>query len=254
MQALRLLNHRKFDQMLRDLLEAVPTGGSLIELGCAPGSILIRIQRLRPDLALSGIDYAPGSLEATRAALERSGVVADLELADMRTYTPRVPFDAAVSAGLVEHFDDPGEIIEHHARLVRPGGCVIVSVPDFREKIVRRAFRWLSPDDFAVHNLAIMDPLALGDSLEAAGLSDVESGGAGGPLLYATPRIRPSGLGSVYLAFAKSWNLLVAVMPRFLRPWNAYTWASGRRRATRPYGKHMLAGVRSTDGVVAGEE
>ncbi|MBI3812840.1 MAG: class I SAM-dependent methyltransferase, partial [Nitrospinae bacterium] len=38
-------------------------------------------------------------------------------------------FDVVWNGGVIEHFENPSEIIRKMAVLTRPGGCVFVSVP-----------------------------------------------------------------------------------------------------------------------------
>jgi len=51
------------------------------------------------------------------------------------SYLPKIPFpdrvfDVAVATEVLEHLDDPEETLKQMARVVKPGGLVMVSVPD----------------------------------------------------------------------------------------------------------------------------
>ena len=41
-------------------------------------------------------------------------------------------YDVVYSLGLIEHFVDRVSIVERHVRLARPGGLLILGVPNFR--------------------------------------------------------------------------------------------------------------------------
>jgi len=72
----------KHDLVFRSLVAPVPQGGSLLEIGCAPGWILVRIGRIRSDLKLYGIDYAPRGVEEARSYLANAGIHAEIALGD----------------------------------------------------------------------------------------------------------------------------------------------------------------------------
>jgi SAM-dependent methyltransferase len=129
-------------------------GQRLLELGCVPGhasaAILSRVP-LRPE----GVDSADaGHLYLSELAPWSPR----LHRCDLREFQPEGgPYDVVGSFGLVEHFDDVQEILDHHDRLLRPGGLCIVEVPHFRrvQFLYHRAFDRL---DLARHNLRAMDP------------------------------------------------------------------------------------------------
>lgn len=225
---LRRFNTRGMDRMLSKLLSGVSEGERILELGCAPGWIRCRLHRLRPDLQLAGIDYAAQGVKDTRSILKKTEVAAEIREADISTYEAPSPYDAVISCGLVEHFDKPEQIVAHHARLVRPGGLVIITVPNFRNRWLGRAFKWLSPDEYATHNIQVMSPQALHDLAKTAGLTEIRSGGGAGPALYTSPRTPPRPFGRIYLLGAKAWNLCTAALPDRLSPWHSHLWVIGR--------------------------
>lgn len=65
------------DRMIREL--AVPTGGSVLEIGCGTGRNLALVRRLWPDAKLYGIDI---SAEMLKSAHARTGLDAVLALGD----------------------------------------------------------------------------------------------------------------------------------------------------------------------------
>lgn len=83
-------------------------------------------------------------------------------------------FDVVTSFGFVEHFDNPQEVLQRHADLVKPGGYLVVSVPHFwgMQGLLRRLVltREALEELFATHNLDIMRLGALKAAIEKAGL------------------------------------------------------------------------------------
>lgn len=219
--------------VLRTLLDrASPDGRALelLELGCAPGRLLQALAEVGPHHHLSGVDFAEQALTRTRLELERQGIRAALHLADVREFTPPVPYDLVVSFGLIEHFTDPVEILTHHVRLVRPGGHVAVTVPNYSDPLLVRALRTYSPETLATHNLEIMSRAALQRALADAGLTNIVTGDYGGALMPSA-RARATPLGRAAVALASAWNVTMRLAPRVLNPWQGFLWAMGTRAA-----------------------
>ena len=69
-------------------------------------------------------------------------------------------FDVVYSAGVIEHFDDPREIVRIHVDLLKPGGKALITVPNLGG-IYGRILGYCDPENLALHNLRIMTPAAL---------------------------------------------------------------------------------------------
>lgn len=196
----------------------------VLELGCAPGGMLLELHRLRPRNAYRGVDLAPAGLAAAHAVLRSAGVAARLHHGDIRDVVLE-PADLAVSFGLVEHFTDPAEILRHHARFVRPGGTVAVTVPNYAHPAVVALLRRFCPETLATHNTRVMSVEALRVAFAAAGLTRIRAGQAGGPIL-PNSRVRPGAAGASYRLLARGWNVCANHLSRG-RPWPAVIWATG---------------------------
>jgi 2-polyprenyl-3-methyl-5-hydroxy-6-metoxy-1,4-benzoquinol methylase len=184
--------HWKYDRMICRMLDAIgKKQAEILELGCAPGTVLERVHRLRPQFRLAGIDYSEEGIGITRERLVSLGIEADIYCGDFRKLSLPKQYDAAVSFGLIEHFENPIEILKSHENFVAPGGLVAVSVPNFSHPVVESLLRRFDPDILITHNLAIMNEKSLARALESCGLENVSVGGAGGPRLYFETR-KPS--------------------------------------------------------------
>lgn len=159
----------------------VQPGSSLLEIGFVPGKYLA-FAALKLGASVSGVDYCPSGVATTRRYFDRLGVTADLRLEDafFTTFEPD-SFDCVFSAGLIEHFDDPRPIVAKHVELARPGGKVIVLIPNYGG-IWGRLQGWLEPENLAIHNLTIMFPAALARLFPAGGT--VEAFAFGRPSLW----------------------------------------------------------------------
>lgn len=131
--------------------------GSVLEIGCAPGKWLAYLAERR-GLAPAGIEYSPEGLRATRRNFELLGLTgAELIEADFFALAPEPRFDAVASYGLIEHFDDPAAVLDRHVAWLKPGGRLVIGVPNFRG--VHGALqKRLDPKILALHNLDVMRP------------------------------------------------------------------------------------------------
>jgi cyclopropane fatty-acyl-phospholipid synthase-like methyltransferase len=105
-------------------------GLSFLEIGCSPGRILAKFCS-ELGYEAHGIDFAddPQRIEAYLRA--HSVDVGHIHRGDFFTWEPNRTYDVVASIGFVEHFGDPGAVIDRHFALVRPGGHVVVGVPNF---------------------------------------------------------------------------------------------------------------------------
>jgi len=158
---------RALARALRDLLGHA--SGSALEVGCAPGRWLAFLAR-EFDLRVSGIEYTADGAEATRRNLTMLGVDYDrVDEADFFAITPRPSYDVVVSFGFVEHFTDVRGVVARQAEWLRPGGLLLVGVPNFAG-IHGRIQKVLDPKILERHNLTIMNASELSRIGGEAGL------------------------------------------------------------------------------------
>lgn len=143
-------------------------GGTAIEIGCVPGNWLVYLAK-EFGYVVSGIDYSD-LLDYTRANLVYHHVpVGDLFNADLFTFESPKKYDLVFSTGFVEHFTDHNLVIQKHADLARPGGLVIIIVPNLTH-IHRLLCSTFDRKNFDAHVLTLMDRHNLRNALRSAGL------------------------------------------------------------------------------------
>jgi len=120
------------------LLDGTP-GGRLIDLGCGPGDICIRLARHLPLWHITGLDAGPNMLSLADEAVRREGLAEriDLVLAHLPGEAPQGHFDAITSNSLLHHLPNPAALWDSIARMARPG-CV-VQVMDLHRPVDRDA-------------------------------------------------------------------------------------------------------------------
>jgi 2-polyprenyl-3-methyl-5-hydroxy-6-metoxy-1,4-benzoquinol methylase len=153
----RLTGMSSLMQLLR---EEVRPGARLLEIGCAPGKLLAwAAAALGAEVA--GLDYSTRGIEMARGLFGALGLRADLRCEDaFETSFEPGSFDVVCSFGLIEHFDDPREIVRRHVLLTRHGGVALIAIPNYGG-IYARLQRHLDPANLGIHNLSIMSGSAL---------------------------------------------------------------------------------------------
>jgi SAM-dependent methyltransferase len=198
----------------------------VLELGAGGSRILPYLGR-RFGYELYGSDFSWNGCRLLRANLAlqqvKGGVVCD----DLfQSALAEEQFDVAYSSGLIEHFDDTRDAIGEHLRLVRPGGCLVLIVPNF-EGVQGRIWKRLAPALWARHR--VFGPQELRTSLEALGLEQVRAGYLGSFFIHigrgaewSAVNAWPAGLGLLTHGGVRIANGLVSLAFR-LSPWRPHS-------------------------------
>jgi 2-polyprenyl-3-methyl-5-hydroxy-6-metoxy-1,4-benzoquinol methylase len=142
------------------LKRCVTPGMRVLEIGCASGKILAWVAKvLRAEV--SGLDYSPRGIENSKLLFDHLGISGDLRCEDVfETSFEEGSFDCVFSFGLIEHFNDPRQIVTIHVSLLKPGGKALMTVPNYAG-IYGRVQRYFDSDNLYLHNLNIMNPSSL---------------------------------------------------------------------------------------------
>ena len=128
--ARRLLRvvYRRFAE---DLADAAPDDGAVLDVGTGPGVLLMELARRRPDLRLTGVDVSSDMVVAAQRNLREYGPRASARVGDVTALPfPDRSFDTVVSSFSLHHWEDPEAAVPELARVLRPGGRVLIY--DFR--------------------------------------------------------------------------------------------------------------------------
>ncbi len=124
------LEQRPFVALLEKVLAESPAAPRVLEVGAgsAAASRLLA-QRIAGNVV--ALDLLPQAMRVARRLLPRelNGRLTLVAADVFRAPFAGEPFDLVFSQGLVEHFPDPRPIVEAHARLVKPGGWLVLNVP-----------------------------------------------------------------------------------------------------------------------------
>jgi SAM-dependent methyltransferase len=107
---------------------AIPGDARIVEIGCGTGQMCLYLSRA--DRLVVGADLARASLELGAAAARRFGLdrVGFVETDLQRPALRAGAFDVVYSSGVLHHTPDPRASFARIARLVRPGGTIVVGV------------------------------------------------------------------------------------------------------------------------------
>lgn len=172
------LSSIELDRIFKRVLPA-DKSRDFIELGCAPGGWMYYFHN-RFGYNVSGLDFSPKGIEITRKNLDMLGIVHELFRGDLTEFVPKKLYDVVFSAGLVEHFhgDTLQRIVRKHIELAKPGGFVVVSVPNlsgwnlFYQKL-------LDSKNVGIHNLSMMNLEFFNEIGKRNGLENVYTGYVG---------------------------------------------------------------------------
>lgn len=113
------------------LLRLVPAGGDLLELGCACGFLLLAARER--GFRVQGVE-----MSAWASAYARDVYGLDARTGCLETLSlPAESYDVVVMADVIEHLTDPRRTMREIARVLRPGGRLLLLTPDVGSAVAR---------------------------------------------------------------------------------------------------------------------
>jgi SAM-dependent methyltransferase len=130
----RLVFGALFDRIAADIAAVTHDGARVLEVGCGPGRLSIRLAR-EHGLDVTGLDLDPAMIERARANAARpmngDGRRPSFLVGDVASLAfPDGSFDLVVSTLSMHHWADPAAGLAEIDRVLRPGGRALVW--DFR--------------------------------------------------------------------------------------------------------------------------
>lgn len=124
---------RLFEKYVAHL--TLPESAQVLEVGCGSGAMLRFLAR-RGDFSgrLVGVDQCPSFIQAANRFADAEGVegLVDFRVEDAHSLGfPAASFDVVIAHTLVSHVTEPAAVLREMARVVRPGGTVVVFDGDY---------------------------------------------------------------------------------------------------------------------------
>lgn len=156
---------------------------SVVEVGSAPGTHVVKFSK-KFGYKPYGIEYTDDGAELNRAVFRKNGIPEEnvihadfLDPAFQSRYKDF--FDIVISSGFLEHFTNPKEVVRCHLNILKPGGLLLISIPNFR--YINFALKSFFGKEFiGTHNLDLMDLDAFRDCFDFENLEIVECRYIGG--------------------------------------------------------------------------
>jgi SAM-dependent methyltransferase len=108
-------------------------GSQVLEVGCGWGRIIVGLKLMLPELRIHGIDLVYELIQHAKAVVpaETGFLDAQLNVGDAQWLPFKTAyFDAVISARVLQYVPDPERAVKEFARVVKPGGKVVVFLPN----------------------------------------------------------------------------------------------------------------------------
>lgn len=160
--------YKERNLFMRMFLDELPPG-RVLDVGCGDGRFLAEM--VRRGWQGTGIDFDPAAVEAGRKKYNLNLRAGDIQSAQFEESN----FDAITMSHLIEHLPDPVACLARCRELLRPGGRLVVTTPNFRS-LGRRHFqhnwRCVEPP----RHLQLFAPHLLAECAKRAGFVGVRVG------------------------------------------------------------------------------
>jgi len=139
-----------FNRLMEKHLEK---GKKLLEIGCAGGKFLVYFNQ-KFDCDVYGVDCSPVGCKLAKKNLELAKTNGTIICDDIFQCEKlqKESFDVVFSGGFIEHFDETETVIEKHVALLKPGGTLIIELPNMFG-LHGYVFRIFNRDSYYEHKL-----------------------------------------------------------------------------------------------------
>jgi len=162
------------DPVRQFLLENIPPiPGEAFEVGCFPGRYLALLGELGWEL--SGIDQTIHLRDMENWFASKNYKIGNFQRENFEKIFSNQKFDLVCSFGFIEHFTNWQDIIVQHLKLVKQGGKVIITTPNFTggQGLLHR---FLDKNNYDMHNPKSMVPYKWKEILEQNGFEIHKAG------------------------------------------------------------------------------
>lgn len=134
------------NKFVGQVLQLLPRGGAgnifLLDVGCGPGNIALKLAQRSPQLTIVGLDRSRNMVRAASQAAAEAGVEGQVffqQASADEIPCPRGQFDVVLSNSVLHHLADPAKALMEMLRVAKPDGAIVVR--DLRRPS-RLAYSW----------------------------------------------------------------------------------------------------------------
>jgi len=133
---------------------------NVLEVGSAPGFNLIKINK-KFNFEPYGVEYTEDGVNINRELFKKNNLNPDNIIrsdffSDEFQKQHQLKYNIVMSFGFIEHFSDVESVIGKHLSLLKKGGVLIITIPNFRG-FNNKLTSFFNKDALKIHNLDIMD-------------------------------------------------------------------------------------------------
>jgi 2-polyprenyl-3-methyl-5-hydroxy-6-metoxy-1,4-benzoquinol methylase len=154
--SLYVLKEKGYFQAARlDLLEMLPSrqGLRILEIGAGEGATLQAAKERGLAAYTAGIDLVGPEVGSENPVGVDVFLAGDFEAMDLQVFEDS--FDVVICADVLEHLRDPWTSVRRLAKLMKPNGLLLSSIPNFRNHRVLRSI--LFQGDFRYADAGLLD-------------------------------------------------------------------------------------------------
>jgi len=129
---------------------------TILEIGGSPGRYLVFMYK-NFGYKIHSLDYSNMGYEKTLKNFEMLKIPVEVYNSDLFSAKLNLQkFDIVYSLGFIEHFNDLNLVIEKHLDILKPGGILMIGVPNF-SGINYWFLKILAPKLLSIHNIDAMN-------------------------------------------------------------------------------------------------
>lgn len=118
---------------------------SVLDVGCGSGHLLAGLRRLWPDAIMLGVDF---SMESVVLAQRLQPALKFRQCSIFDLTSLQTSFDVVVCTEVLEHLPEADHAMEQLVSVCKPGGCVVVTVPEGRQDTFAGHFNFWTRESF----------------------------------------------------------------------------------------------------------
>jgi 2-polyprenyl-3-methyl-5-hydroxy-6-metoxy-1,4-benzoquinol methylase len=121
--------NRNYGPIHDAVIELIPDGARVLDLGCGPGLLCRKIKLARPQASVTGVDFSAYTIERNRTRDANLGIA--YECIDLQGHLSKLQpsFDVITICEVIEHLDEPERTVAEAVALLRDRGLLIVTCP-----------------------------------------------------------------------------------------------------------------------------